>query len=164
MLPVLCPACAHIRTLRAPQTNPAPFGLNLLLQVFSSPRDITRELAAADALLADIAKLLASFPTTAEQDQQLLAAAGAGAASGAARGRARSGRRTTASGSDSDGEGRSAAGTGAITSVRQQSIVSWRLEFKLVWGQMQGMVQEYRDALAAAEKAAEKEAGALAAV
>eukprot|EP00198_Chlamydomonas_reinhardtii_P005096 XP_001694432.1 predicted protein [Chlamydomonas reinhardtii] len=133
-------------------------------KVFSSPRDITRELAAADALLADIAKLLASFPTTAEQDQQLLAAAGAGAASGAARGRARSGRRTTASGSDSDGEGRSAAGTGAITSVRQQSIVSWRLEFKLVWGQMQGMVQEYRDALAAAEKAAEKEAGALAAV
>ncbi|KAG2431567.1 hypothetical protein HXX76_009581 [Chlamydomonas incerta] len=136
-----------------------------LHKVFSSPRDITRELAAADQLVADITRLLASFPTTAEQDQQLLAAAGAGSASGSAspaRGRGRGGRRTTGSGSgsDSDGEGRGAAPGGAITSVRQQSIVSWRLEFKLVWGQMLGMVQEYRDALAVAEQAAEKEAAA----
>ncbi len=134
-------------------------------QVFSSPRDITRELAAADSLLANISQLLACFPTTAEQDQQLLAAAG-GSSSGSsspARGRGRGGRRTTAAAaSDSDSEGHGPAGAGAISSVRQQSIVSWRLEFKLVWAQMQGMVQEYRDALATAEKAAEKEAGAAA--
>ncbi|KAG2453039.1 hypothetical protein HYH02_002374 [Chlamydomonas schloesseri] len=138
-----------------------------LHKVFSSPRDITRELAAADALLANIGQLLASFPTTADQDQQLLAAAGASSSgsSSPARGRGRGGRRTTAAASDSDSEGgaaAAAAGSGAVTTVRQQSIVSWRLEFKLVWAQMQGMVQEYRNALAMAEKAAEKEAGAVA--
>ncbi|KXZ54238.1 hypothetical protein GPECTOR_5g329 [Gonium pectorale] len=131
-----------------------------LREAFSSRRDLARELAAADSLLESFHKVLAWFPTTIEEDEQLLARAAAPgaaaqgpAAAGRKSGRGRAGRRSgSASGSDSDSEGATAQAAGrAVTTLRGRGLVAWRLEYKRVWAQMAGMVEEYRDALALAD-------------
>ncbi|GLI62366.1 hypothetical protein VaNZ11_004985 [Volvox africanus] len=133
-----------------------------LEQVFLNPRDISRELAAAEAVLAAVNRILAAFPTTIEQDEQLVASASATAVGSATRGSSGRGkRRVDVSGSDSNsGSTDSAAAAAAspsltsISTARMLGVVAWRLELKRVWRQMSGMLQEYRDALVVAEAAA----------
>ncbi|GIL58970.1 hypothetical protein Vafri_13966, partial [Volvox africanus] len=134
-----------------------------LEQVFLNPRDISRELAAAEAVLTAVDRILAAFPTTIEQDEQLVASASATAAGPATRGGSRRGRRRvdgSGSGSDSDSGSANSAATAAapsltsISTPRMLGVVAWRLELKRVWRQISGMLQEYRDALVVAEAAA----------
>ncbi|EFJ42603.1 hypothetical protein VOLCADRAFT_97249 [Volvox carteri f. nagariensis] len=148
-----------------------------LAQVFSTPRDITRELAAAEAVLSALNRVQAAFPTTIEQDEQLIASAAAAAAAGRAK-RGASG--ASAKGSENSGESLTAAASAAlaeaeaaaaaeppppprtaITTARMLGVVAWRLELKRVWRQMAGMVQEYRDALLVAEATATAAATAM---
>lgn len=144
-------------------------------QVFSSPQDITRELAAAEALLAALNRVLNSLPTSIEQDEQLIATASASASQPSSPGRrlgTSSKRRdggSTSAGSGSNSDSGMDAATEAetdirvpmtsITTARALGIVEWRLELKRVWRQMAGMVQEYRDGLAVAEVAVAAAAG-----
>ncbi len=153
-------------------------------QVFLDPRDVKRELQAAITFREQIQHILDYFPTTIEEDEQLLAAATANAAPiepvwgetpevptaappaesepapPAAGSKKRGGKRKTAEAAaaatpSASNSSSSSSGTVAPISPRVFGALQWRLEFKRVWRAMEGIVGEYVESLEVAAKAVE---------
>lgn len=154
-----------------------------LEQVFLDPRDVQRELQAAITFREQIQRILAFFPTTIEEDEQLLAAATANAAPlepvwgetpdvptsappadepepPVAGSKRRGGKRKTAEAAAAAAAAPSSSSSGTVAPVspRVFGALQWRLEFKRVWRAMEGIVGEYVESLEQAVKAVEAEA------